>query len=96
VRWRVAAAFDDATVAPGTTAYLRGTVLPVRGGTTVQRQHFANGTWRTVASTTVKPDGTYVFPVTITTVGSQLYRVIASPSTSNATGYSPEVTLVIG
>ncbi|HEU4422743.1 MAG TPA: glycosyl hydrolase family 18 protein [Pilimelia sp.] len=96
VRWRVTAKFDDATVSPGTTAYLRGTVAPVRAGTTVQRQQYSGGVWRTVASAAVRSDGTYVFPVATSARGTYVFRVVAAAATLNTTGFSPQVSLIVG
>jgi hypothetical protein len=93
--YRVSAAFDDATVARGTPATLRGSLAPVRAGTTVQRQQLVNGTWRTVATAPVRTNGTYAFAFTINTPGSYTYRVIAPPTSLNATGYSPNATVVV-
>ena len=88
VRWRVSAALADATVNRGATIRLTGKVAPVRG-TTVQRQRYVNGAWTTVASTTVRSDGTYGFSFTWKTAGTYTYRVVVPGTSLNATGYSP-------
>jgi spore germination protein len=95
VRWRVSAGFADATVTRGTAARLRGSVGPIRAGTTVQRQRLVNGTWSTVASTTVRSDGTYSFSFTWNTPGTYSYRVRVPGTTLNATAYSATVKLYV-
>jgi spore germination protein YaaH len=95
VRWRVSASFYDATVTRGTTVWLRGSVAPIRSGTAVQRQRYVNGSWTTVASTTVRSDGTYSFSFTWFTPGTYTYRVRVPGTTLNALGYSPVRTLYV-
>lgn len=95
VAWRVAATFDDATVSRGTTVRLRGSVAPIRSGTTVQRQRYISGSWVTVASTTVRSDGTYSFSFTWYTAGTYTYRVRVPGTTLNATGYSKTLKLYV-
>jgi spore germination protein YaaH len=95
VRWRVSAAFDDATVSRGTAARLHGSVAPVRAGTAVGRQRYLGGRWVTVGSTTVRPDGTYGFTFTWSTAGSYAYRVVVPGTALNATGYSQPVKLSV-
>jgi spore germination protein YaaH len=95
VRWRVSAGFVDATVRRGTAARLRGSVGPIRAGTTVQRQRLVNGTWSTVGSTTVRSDGTYSFSLTWSTPGTYSYRVRVPGTTLNATTTTPTVKLYV-
>jgi len=95
VRWRVSASFSDATVARGTTVRLTGKVAPIRTGTTVQRQRYVNGSWTTVASTTVRSDGTYAFSFTPNTAGTYTYRVVVPGTSLNATGYSATLKLYV-
>jgi spore germination protein len=95
VRWRVSASFYDATVTRGTTIRLRGGVAPIRSGTTVQRQRYLNGNWTTVASTTVRSDGTYSFSFAWSTPGTYTYRVRVPGTTLNATGYSATLKLYV-
>lgn len=95
VRWRVSAAFSDATVSRGTTARLTGKVAPIRAGTTVQRQRYINGAWTTLASTTVRSDGTYAFSFTWNTAGTYTYRVVVPSTSLNATGTSATVKLYV-
>jgi len=95
VRWRVSGAFADNTIARGTTAYLRGSVGPVRAGTVVQRQRLVNGVWTLVSSTTVASTGTYVFPFVWSTPGTFTFRVVAPATTLNYTGTSPTLTLYV-
>jgi len=95
VRWRVSAAFDDATVTRGTTVRLRGGVAPLRPGTAVRRQRYANGSWVTVGSTTVRSDGTYAFSFTWSTAGTYVYRVVVPGTALNATSYSQTLKLYV-
>ena len=95
VRWRVSAAFYDSTVTRGTTIRLNGKVAPIRSGTAVQRQRYVNGAWTTVASTTVRTDGTFGFTFTWYTAGTYTYRVIAPGTTLNATGVSPTLKVYV-
>lgn len=95
VRWRVSAAFTDATVTRGTTVRLTGRVAPIRAGTPVQRQRYVNGAWTTVASTTVRSDGTYAFSFTWYTAGTYTYRVVVPGTSLNATGYSGTLKLYV-
>ena len=95
VRWRVSAAFADATVSRGTTARLTGKVAPIRTGTTVQRQRYVNGAWTTVSSTTVRSDGTYAFSFTWNTAGTYSYRVAVPGTSLNAAGYSATLKLYV-
>lgn len=94
-RWRVSAAFYDATVSRGTTIRLTGKVAPTRAGTTVQRQRYVNGAWTTVASTTVRSDGTYAFSFTWNTAGAYTYRVVVPGTSLNAAGYSATLKLYV-
>jgi spore germination protein YaaH len=93
VRWRVTAALDDSTVTRGTTVYVRGSVTPARAGTTVQRQRPINGVWTTVATVTVRSDGTYTSSFVWTTAGTYSYRMVAPATSLNAVGYSSTLTL---
>jgi hypothetical protein len=95
VRWRVSASFNDATVSRGTTVRLAGSVAPIRAGTTVQRQRYVNGSWTTLASTTVRSDGTYSFSLTWNTAGTYTYRVVVPGTSLNATGYSATLKLYV-
>jgi spore germination protein len=95
VRWRVSAAFADATVSRGTTVRLRGSVAPLRVGTAVRRQRYANGSWVTVASTTLRSDGTYTFSFAWSTAGTYVYRVVVPGTALNATGYSQTLKLYV-
>ena len=95
VLWRVSASFYDATVSRGTTVRLRGSVAPVRSGTTVQRQRYVNGTWTTVASTTVHSDGTYAFSFAWSTAGTYTYRVRVPGTVLNTANYSRTLKLYV-
>ncbi len=95
VRWRVTAAFYDATISRGTAAKLSGSVGPVRAGTRVYRERYVNGTWTTLASTTVSSTGGYAFWFTWYTPGTYTYRVRVPGTTLNGTGYSPARTLYV-
>jgi len=95
VRWRVSAAFADSTVTRGTTVYLRGSVVPIRSGTTVQRQRLVSGTWVTISSGTVRTDGTYSFTFSWSTPGTYTYRVVVPSTSLNLIGYSPTRTLYV-
>jgi len=95
VQWRVSAAFYDATVRRGTTVRLHGGVAPIRPGTTVRRQRYVNGSWVTVASTTVHSDGTYAFLFAPSTAGTYVYRVLVPGTALNATGNSPTLKLYV-
>jgi spore germination protein len=95
VRWRVTAAFYDATVSRGTAAKLRGSVAPARAGTTVYRERYSGGTWTSVGSTKVAADGTYAFSFTWYTAGTYTYRVRVPGTTQFATGYSPTRLLYV-
>jgi spore germination protein len=95
VRWRVSASFYDATVSRGTTIRLTGSVAPIRAGTPVQRQRYVNGAWTTVASTTVRSDGTYAFSFTWNTPGTYTYRVVVPGTSLNYWGYSPTLRLYV-
>lgn len=95
VRWRVRAALDDATIAQGTQAVLRGTVGPVRSGTRIERQRLVAGTWVTVAATTPSTTGAYAFRFTPEQAGSYTYRVLVPGTDRNATGSSPTLTLTV-
>ncbi|MCM4084356.1 glycosyl hydrolase family 18 protein [Paractinoplanes hotanensis] len=93
VRWRVSASFKDATVTRGTTVRLAGKVSPVRSGTAVRRQWLVSGAWTTVASATVRSDGTYLFSFTWRARGTYTYRVVAPGTALNTTGYSTTLRL---
>jgi spore germination protein YaaH len=95
VRWRVSASFYDATVSRGTTVRLTGRVAPIRAGTTIQRQRYINGSWSTLATTTVRSDGTYAFSFTWNTAGTYTYRVVVPGTSLNATGYSAVLKLYV-
>ncbi|MBM2616413.1 hypothetical protein JIG36_12680 [Actinoplanes sp. LDG1-06] len=93
VRWCVSAALQHATVPRGATVRLTGKVAPVRAGTPVRRQRYADGAWTTVASTTVGSGGTYGFSFTWRTAGTYTYRVVVPGTSVNAAGYSAAVRL---
>jgi spore germination protein len=95
VRWRVSASLYDSTVSRGTTIRLTGKVAPIRSGTPVQRQRYVNGTWTTLASTTVHSDGTYAFSFVWNTAGTYTYRVVVPGTTLNATGYSATLKVYV-
>ena len=95
VAWRVAATFAPSTISSGMTAALRGSVGPVRAGTTVFYDRLMDNSWTAVGSTTVAADGSYSFSVTGSIPGTYTYRVRAPGTTLNATGYSPTTTLTV-
>jgi len=96
VRWRVSASFADATVTRGATVRLTGKVAPIRAGTTVNRQRYINGAWTTVASTTVRTDGTYTFSYAAPkSTGTYSYRVVVPGTSLNATGKSATLKLYV-
>jgi len=95
VRWKVTAAFADATVRRGTAAVLKGSVGPVRSGTRIERQPLVNGSWVLVAATTSSSTGGYSFTFTWKTAGSYTYRVVVPGTSKNATGTSPSRTLTV-
>ena len=94
VRWRVTAAFDDATIRRGTTATLRGTVGPVRTGTKVVIQRLS-GTWTTVGTRTVTASGSYAFSFTPATAGTYTYRVRVETTPLNAAGATGNRVLTV-
>jgi len=95
VRSRASAYFADATVSRGTIVRLRGAVAPIRSGATVQRQRLISGSWTTVASTTVRPDGTYAFSFSWSRSGIYTYRVVVRATSTNTTGYTPALKLYV-
>jgi hypothetical protein len=70
---------------------LRGTLGPAKSGVTVtlSRQR-SDGTWRTVATTTTRSDGTFVFPIS----ARGKYRALADAGAGYLRGSA--VTLVAG
>jgi hypothetical protein len=59
----------------------------------VRRQRYANGSWVTVGSTTVRSDGTYAFSFTWSTAGTYVYRVVVPGTALNATSNSQTLKL---
>ncbi len=61
----------------------------------MRRQRYVNGSWVTVASTTVHSDGTYAFLFAPSTAGTYVYRVLVPGTALNATGNSPTLKLYV-
>ncbi len=91
----VAASLSASTVRLGTSVTMKGTVSPAHTGLAVQRQQLVNGTWRTLATTTVSSTGTYSFPVRALSVGTKSYRVVSAADSDHVAGASARLTLVV-
>ena len=94
VRWRVTAAFDDATVKRGTQVTLRGSVGPVRSGTRVVVQRLS-GTWTTVGTRAVSVKGSYAFAFTPSAAGTYTYRVRVETTPLNTAGATGNRVLTV-
>lgn len=90
----VTAAFSASNVRLGTSVSLSGVVTPAHPGQQVTRQQLVNGTWTTLATTTLSPSGTYTFTVKPTSRGTKTYRVVKSADGDHLTGTSLTRTVV--
>ncbi len=91
----ITATLSSTAVRIGTVVTLRGTVTPAHSGQAVQRQQLLNGTWTTLASTTLSSTGNYSFPVKANYSGTKTYRILKAADTDHATAKSTTATLAV-
>jgi len=96
VRQRVAGWLSDATVASGTTVRFRGAVAPNHAGQRILLQRRYDGSWHTIARTTLNSDSRYAFPVRRDRAGTYVYRTSTPGHLDHATGISPIRKLTVG